>query len=108
MQGDDPSSLNILNQAVNGQKFGFDEIEDCATCGELNSKKKCTACKMVRWFYFDVRRYVCHLHRKREGRGDSEVEIWRGETNKRGDGERRVGAGERKHEGRGRDSEERR
>jgi len=49
-QGDTPTSLNILNQGINGQKFGFDKDEECSTCGELGAEKKCSACKMVRFF----------------------------------------------------------
>lgn len=46
-KGDHPTSLNILNQGINGQKFGFDKEEECSTCGELGAEKKCSACKMV-------------------------------------------------------------
>lgn len=46
-QGDHPTSLNILNQGINGQKFGFDKEEECSTCGELGAERKCSACKMV-------------------------------------------------------------
>ncbi|XP_060582578.1 ankyrin repeat and MYND domain-containing protein 2-like [Ruditapes philippinarum] len=47
--GEHPTSLNILNQGVNGQKFGFDEVEECSTCGEPNAIKKCSACKMAHY-----------------------------------------------------------
>ena len=46
-KGEHPSSLTVLNQGVNGQKFSFDEFETCTTCGEPKAERKCSACKMV-------------------------------------------------------------
>ncbi|XP_052253570.1 ankyrin repeat and MYND domain-containing protein 2-like isoform X2 [Dreissena polymorpha] len=45
--GENPTSLNILNQGINGQKFGFDKVEECFTCGELAAERKCSACRMA-------------------------------------------------------------
>lgn len=46
-QGGNPSSLGILNSAINGQRFSSDDDKECSTCGDLNAEKKCSACKMV-------------------------------------------------------------
>ncbi|KAL4229110.1 Ankyrin repeat and MYND domain-containing protein 2 [Mactra antiquata] len=44
--GDSPTSLNILNQGINGQKFGFDVEQDCSICSEPDAKR-CVKCKMA-------------------------------------------------------------
>ncbi|XP_053408238.1 ankyrin repeat and MYND domain-containing protein 2-like [Mercenaria mercenaria] len=61
--GDHPTSLNILNQGVNGQKFSFDEDEDCTTCGEPKSKK-CSACKMAHYCSQDCQKLHWFVHKK--------------------------------------------
>ncbi|KAK3578801.1 hypothetical protein CHS0354_030220 [Potamilus streckersoni] len=47
--GTHPSAVVLLSQAINGQRYGANEEEDCTTCGQMRAEKKCSACKMVRY-----------------------------------------------------------
>ncbi|KAL3836435.1 hypothetical protein ACJMK2_021868 [Sinanodonta woodiana] len=47
--GSHPSAVVLLSQAINGQRYGANEEEDCTTCGQIRAEKKCSACKMVRY-----------------------------------------------------------
>ncbi|CAL1292895.1 unnamed protein product [Larinioides sclopetarius] len=46
--GDEPSAISIIGEAVNGQR-GVDNYSNCATCGDPNAEKKCSACKSVQY-----------------------------------------------------------
>lgn len=50
-QGNDPTALSVLTQAITGQ-VGFMDAEFCTSCGEKGAEKRCSACKMVSEFYF--------------------------------------------------------
>lgn len=50
-QGNDPTALSVLTQAITGQ-VGFMDAEFCISCGEKGAEKRCSACKMVSEFYF--------------------------------------------------------
>ncbi|XP_052806837.1 ankyrin repeat and MYND domain-containing protein 2-like [Mya arenaria] len=62
--GDDPTSLNILNQGINGQKFGFDKVDDCNTCGSFGAERKCSACKMVHYCNQTCQKLHWFTHKK--------------------------------------------
>lgn len=47
LQGNDPTALSVLTQAITGQ-VGFMDAEFCTTCGEKGAQKRCSACKMVK------------------------------------------------------------
>lgn len=46
MQGNDPTALSVLTQAITGQ-VGFMDAEFCTSCGEKGAEKRCSICKMV-------------------------------------------------------------
>lgn len=46
LQGNDPTALSVLTQAITGQ-VGFMDAEFCTTCGEKGAEKRCSICKMV-------------------------------------------------------------
>lgn len=45
-QGNDPTALSVLTQAITGQ-VGFMDAEFCTSCGEKGAEKRCSVCKMV-------------------------------------------------------------
>ncbi len=45
-QGNDPTALSVLTQAITGQ-VGFMDAEFCTSCGEKGAEKRCSICKMV-------------------------------------------------------------
>lgn len=45
-QGNDPTALSVLTQAITGQ-VGFMDAEFCISCGEKGAEKRCSVCKMV-------------------------------------------------------------
>lgn len=51
LQGNDPTALSVLTQAITGQ-VGFMDAEFCTSCGEKGAEKRCSACKMVSEFNF--------------------------------------------------------
>ncbi|CAI9728169.1 repeat and MYND domain-containing 2-like [Octopus vulgaris] len=59
--GDYPTALSVLTNCVHGQQFKNDNVS-CEACGENESTKKCSACKMV--YYCSQRcqklRYTTH------------------------------------------------
>lgn len=46
LQGNDPTALSVLTQAITGQ-VGFMDAEFCTSCGEKGAEKRCSVCKMV-------------------------------------------------------------
>lgn len=46
--GNEPNTFTVLFNAINGEHF-VNEYESCATCGEQNAEKKCSACKSVQY-----------------------------------------------------------
>lgn len=46
--GQEPSAISIVTEAVNGQR-GMDNPSPCATCGNPNAEKKCSACKSIQY-----------------------------------------------------------
>ncbi|XP_002738103.1 ankyrin repeat and MYND domain-containing protein 2-like [Saccoglossus kowalevskii] len=61
--GDDPSALCILTQGINGS-HGFKDENVCATCGDQNSEKKCSACKMVNYCCQNCQKLHWFTHKK--------------------------------------------
>lgn len=62
--GEHPSSLNVLMQGVNGQKFTFDEYESCTTCGEPKAERKCSACRMAYYCNQECQKMHWFTHKK--------------------------------------------
>lgn len=46
IQGNDPTALSVLTQAITGQ-VGFMDTEFCTACGGKGASKRCSICKMV-------------------------------------------------------------
>lgn len=46
LQGNDPTALSVLTQAITGQ-VGFMDADFCIACGEKGAEKRCSICKMV-------------------------------------------------------------
>lgn len=62
-QGNDPTALSVLTQAITGQ-VGFMDADFCTTCGEKGAQKRCSACKMVRKMALSA---VCYSQAVRGG-----------------------------------------
>lgn len=57
-QGNDPTAISVLTQAITGQ-VGFMDAEFCTTCGEKGAEKRCSICKMVGTMRFSM---VTHIN----------------------------------------------
>ena len=53
--GEGVCAAEYINQAFNGQK-GFNDKENCDTCGDEGAEKKCSNCKQISKKYkiFDI------------------------------------------------------
>ncbi|XP_053409317.1 uncharacterized protein LOC123561321 isoform X2 [Mercenaria mercenaria] len=62
--GDHPTSLELLNEVLNGERFGFDIGKDCSACGDPSAVKKCSACKMVHYCSQECQKLHWFTHKK--------------------------------------------
>jgi len=62
--GDDPSAFSVLTSSINGQQFGWDASDGCATCWEAGAKLKCSKCLMVKYCNQECQKLHWSTHKK--------------------------------------------
>lgn len=61
---DCPPALDVLKNAINGQRGFVDDITYCSTCGEEKPDKKCSKCKEVQYCDRECQRLHWFMHKK--------------------------------------------
>lgn len=62
------TALEVIKQAINGQR-GFQDLNiNCYTCGDENPDKKCSKCKQVQYCNRECQRLHWQIHKKECGR----------------------------------------
>lgn len=61
--GEGMSAAEYINQAFNGQR-GFQDDENCDTCGDEKAQKKCSTCKSVQYCNQTCQKYHWFVHKK--------------------------------------------
>jgi len=57
-------ALEILKNAINGQRGFVDDITFCSSCGEEKPDKKCSKCKQVQYCDRECQRLHWFMHKK--------------------------------------------
>ena len=61
--GEGMTASEYINQAFNGQK-GFQDGENCETCGNEKAEKKCSQCKAIQYCDQSCQKYHWFVHKK--------------------------------------------
>ena len=61
--GEGMTAAEYINQAFNGQK-GFQDFENCETCGNEKAEKKCSQCKAISYCDQACQKYHWFVHKK--------------------------------------------
>lgn len=63
-QKDSPSTLCVIESAINGQRGFVNTVPYCITCGEEKPAKKCSKCKSVQYCDRECQRLHWFIHKK--------------------------------------------